>query len=211
MKVRVRPLGEDLIVEFNHQITAVSFTVDGGIRKIDHIVFAKVRRPEDIELKLFRYRSMLGEDRVMVFLTAVTPSTTCSVVLHDYVLVVETAGFENTFSICNGIVKSRLGAEHSTINIAVYVDRDLALPDLLELIQTVTYAKSAALIEWGVTCRGRPALGTTSDATLVACRELSSKRIFAGPLTDVGFKVIHAVYRATSSLLRRYLFRPLAP
>ncbi len=205
MRLSIRTFEEDLVVWFSSPVYALSYTIDGGFRRIRYVVFSHVDTVQDIELKVSKYRSILGKEHVMIFLTAVKPAFTCSIVFLDEVLVVETAGFENTFSIVKGKVKSRLNSSNGcTINILVFVDSTLSLPDLAELIQTVTYAKVASLLDYGVTCRGGFALGTTSDATLVACRELSQRRAFTGPITRVGSKVIYAVYRATTSLLRRY-------
>ncbi len=203
MNIEIKTLDEDLVIKFKNYIYALSSTVDGGFRKIRYIVFSHVKRHEDIELKVKTYKNRLGQES-MIFLTAVKPAVTNSITIIDEVLVVETAGFENIFTIRRGDVISRLEkTPSSTINISVYIDRELAPPDLVELIQTVTYAKSASLIEHEVKLEDNYALGTTSDAVLVACRDLSADRHYTGPVTHIGRKVISAVYKSTSNLLHR--------
>jgi iron complex transport system ATP-binding protein len=101
----------------------------------------------------------------------------------------------------------------STINIIVLVDGCLSEACMVNLIETITEAKSMALIDLDVRSKfsGEAASGTTTDAIVVACREKGEKIKYAGTGTKLGMLAGKIVREAIKESLRKQGFYPNRP
>jgi adenosylcobinamide hydrolase len=81
-----------------------------------------------------------------------------------------------------------------TINAVVFVPEPLSPAALVNMVVTVTEAKTQALSESGL-----PATGTASDAVCVACPAWGEAHPFGGPRSQWGARVARAVHRAVLS------------
>ncbi len=200
-----------LIVEFPSPVTALSSTLDGGLAHVRKVVFRQVSSncsKEDILQVLRRVHDEHG-DSVITFLTAAQIPDDVVVTMQDGVLCVVSAGFTNLFTIQNGEVISRLErlSHLSTINVLVYVNDELALQDMIDILTCIVLAKVSVFIDHDVVLCGNYAYGTTSDAYVVAVRELTTEFRFSGPYTGRGRSVIRLVYEALSKLLEQHGLR----
>lgn len=94
-----------------------------------------------------------------------------------------------------------------TINVMVFFSRPLTPAALVNAVQTVTEAKTAVLVEFGVTCpaTGGRATGTSTDAVMVAGGPGEGRaEIYAGPLTAAGYLAARGVRTGLSRALVRY-------
>ncbi|WP_338598667.1 adenosylcobinamide amidohydrolase [Sulfolobus tengchongensis] len=82
-----------------------------------------------------------------------------------------------------------------TINIAVFVNQELAINGLVDLIRTVTEAKAGALRDLGYNMTG-----TVSDALAVG--SYPGKNYFIGPGTELGSNIARAVRNTIVELLK---------
>ena len=100
-----------------------------------------------------------------------------------------------------------------TINVVVIVDADLAPEALVNLVMTVTEAKTMTLVQRGIrTSRGSAASGTSTDAVVVGCTggpagvsepwsATAATLRYAGPLTLVGHLAAECTREAISQSL----------
>ncbi|MBP1448490.1 MAG: adenosylcobinamide amidohydrolase [Thermoproteus sp.] len=93
--------------------------------------------------------------------------------------------------------EERAGARRraGTVNLLVVSRAGLSSKGLLDLFRTAAEAKAAALTALGI-CGGRPALGTTSDAILVAAPP--GRGDYAGYATELGAEAAWLVYEVLS-------------
>lgn len=82
-----------------------------------------------------------------------------------------------------------------TVNLLVVSRAGLSSKGLLDLFRTAAEAKAAALTALGI-CGGRPALGTTSDAILVAAPP--GRGDYAGYATELGAEAAGLIYEVLS-------------
>ncbi|WP_394845591.1 adenosylcobinamide amidohydrolase [Pendulispora brunnea] len=100
-----------------------------------------------------------------------------------------------------------LACRIGTINTMVYIDTPLTDEALLEASAIATEAKCAAVLEAGVRSRisGRPATGTGTDCTVVACARSNARGApYAGKHTAIGSVVGGAVESAIAEGVRRW-------
>lgn len=200
-----------IVVEFREPVTALSSTLDGGFKKINKIIFQQVPaecRKEDIFKILRKIHEEHGEN-IVTFLTAARIPNDVMITFRDNVLCVVSAGFTNLFTIQNGEVISRLEKlrAQSTINVLVFVNEELSIQDMVDILTCIVLAKVSAFIDHDVILCGGYAYGTTSDAYVVAVREICKEFKFSGPYTGRGRSIIKIVYETLSKLLDQQGFR----
>ncbi|WP_050525887.1 adenosylcobinamide amidohydrolase [Pseudorhodobacter aquimaris] len=89
----------------------------------------------------------------------------------------------------------RPNSEWGTINIALRLDCGLTQSALIEALSIATQARTAAIIDAGVTLPTGRATGTGTDCIAVAAP--AGPALYAGLHTDIGEALGAAVYRAT--------------
>jgi iron complex transport system ATP-binding protein len=94
----------------------------------------------------------------------------------------------------------------STINTIVVVDAAPEPAALVNLVATITEAKTLALAEAGVRAAdGRPASGTSTDAVVVAATGRGPGARFGGPLSEMGALVARVAKRSLEAGIRRWV------
>jgi adenosylcobinamide hydrolase len=94
----------------------------------------------------------------------------------------------------------------STINTILLVDADPEPAALVNLVITVTEAKTLALAEAGVRAPdGAPASGTSTDAVVVAATGRGARCRFGGPVSDLGWVAASATRTSVTSGIRRWI------
>ncbi len=188
-----------LIVEFPSKTKAVSSTVlGGGFRELTHTVFHRVG--EDFnDPNPRRYATRLVEDlglpldTTAVFLTAVDVVNEYRVARDEDVgvEVVATIGFKPTT--CIGEAQGRAP---STINILVFTSKSLSVNALVDLVMTVSSAKTLALVDLALSCKTDPgrAYATATDAVVVASPIGLGEEEYGGPATSIGSVTAKLVY-----------------
>lgn len=96
---------------------------------------------------------------------------------------------------------ARLG----TINLLVHVGASLSEAARLEALSVATEARTAAIMDLGLTRNGRVVTGTGTDCIVVASPRLCPEIPFAGLHTDVGASLGRAVYDAVKKGGNRWL------
>jgi adenosylcobinamide hydrolase len=95
----------------------------------------------------------------------------------------------------------------ATINTIVVIDADAPAAALLNVMMTVTEAKTLALVEAGVrAAEDRVATGTSTDAVVVAVTGRGPAQPFGGPVSMLGWTAA----QAAGAALRRGIARWLA-
>jgi adenosylcobinamide hydrolase len=83
----------------------------------------------------------------------------------------------------------RVGTTPGTINLVCFVEERLSDAALVNVVATITEAKTQALSD-----RGVPGTGTASDAICVLCPSAGSEDIFGGPRSYWGARLAAASY-----------------
>ena len=118
-------------------------------------------------------------------------------------LAVVTIGLSNPASAGRSPVAAWLT---STINTIVLIDAAPEPAALVNLVMTVTEAKTMALAEAGVRTReGDLATGTSSDAVVVAATGRGEQHQFGGPVSELGWAAARATRRALTAGIDRWL------
>ncbi len=122
------------------------------------------------------------------------------------VLVLVSVGLGNP--VAAGISRRAVAVPSSTINTIVVVDALASPAALVNLIITVTEAKTAVLRDTGVRCSdGSPASGTSTDAVVVAGSGRGLPCEFGGPISDLGALTARAARRALARGVEAWLER----
>ncbi|MEM0186122.1 MAG: adenosylcobinamide amidohydrolase [Thermoproteus sp.] len=162
------------------RLTALGNVVFGGdFAEIEYVVFKQVDKYiEDFESYAYSLLEGLGLlGKAAVFFTAID-LVNIRRVEGTQVTIYATVGLSNPA--CIGDVAPARGG---TINLLVVSKRALSRRGLLDLFRTAAEAKAAVLTSRRL-CGGRPALGTTSDAILVAAPPGDVH--YAGLATEIG-------------------------
>ncbi len=201
MEVDLKVKNGNLVLTLPVEAKALSTTIYGGGFKsnLRHVVFHSV--PSDFnEDPLERSRKVvedlnLNPECSAVFLTAVKVKEMHVVVKGETTgakcYVAATIGLGNPVSCSHGS-----NGKASTINIFVAVDRDLSDNGLVELVKTVTEAKVSAIHDVDLRCNLTYAIGTSTDALIVASLRKPSTEIYTGQLTSIGNLVSRLVYKS---------------
>lgn len=202
MDIDLEIKGNDLVVTLPWEAKALSTTVYGGGFKnnLKYVVFHHV--PHDFnadpinECKHVLEDLGLNMNQSSIFLTAVS-------IPESYVAVKDgvddvscfttvTVGLSNPVSIaCSSLDKGI-----STINILVVVDCDVSDNGLVELVKTVTESKVSAVHDLDLRCGLSYAIGTSTDALIVASLRKPPTKIYTGQITSVGSLVSRLVHEA---------------
>ena len=119
-------------------------------------------------------------------LTAVPMRHLC-ILQYDFITVFVTAG-----------IREDEAEPHGTVNLIACSSEGFSDGALLEVILTVTTAKTAALQAMGC-----PVPGTPTDAVIAACEGEVTHR-YAGTLTPAGKRLYHAAFHGVQEALRRF-------
>ncbi len=169
-------------------------------RVADSIVFKKV--PKDFKccdvggLKSYYegLRSSIGLEKAIVFLTAANIKRHLYRELPDGSTVIATVGLEPP--VCPG---SSVDRYSSTVNIVVLANAALSESGLVDLLRTVSEAKTLAMAELLLRCKFRSP-GTVSDAIAVGRpARFEGLEHFSGMATSIGGPIALEVYRGLTS------------
>ncbi|WP_299088404.1 adenosylcobinamide amidohydrolase [uncultured Metabacillus sp.] len=121
------------------------------------------------------------------------------------ILAVLTAGVGNAVDI-TAKQPVDLGFSIGTINIMVFIDAHLTDGALVNAVQSVTEAKTKALIDLKIKDpnSGTLASGTSTDITLVAATQNGEPTPYAGSGTVIGKAIGRTVYKAMIEALQKY-------
>jgi iron complex transport system ATP-binding protein len=174
-----------------------SAVVGGGFYRARDIVNMHVddtphgTSPED---ELAAYAARLGIDAPFVGVMTAAKTKYAQVAADSRdgltVAVVVSAGLSNTTSagVSDPVVDVSGTGSPGTINTIVLVDGQLTPAALVNVVITVTEAKTMVLSEWQVrTADGEAASGTSTDSVVVAATGRGPALSYAGPATTVGW------------------------
>jgi adenosylcobinamide amidohydrolase len=204
-----------LLVSFGGRVRACSWAiVGGGFARARHVAWievqdAELRPPVDPRvLACERLRAEGLEGDVIGLLTSRRVATFEECAMEDGEVVaraVATVGLGNALRAGDPAgVAGRIG----TINLLVHVSAPLTDEAILEASAIATEAKTAAVLEAQITSRrtGRPATGTGTDCTVLACTPAPGRReVYAGKHTRTGALVGAAAHRVVRAGVRRWL------
>jgi adenosylcobinamide amidohydrolase len=212
----VNQSGRWLIASFSSPVRACSWAiVRGGLVDADHVAWLEVRdeelRPpvDAVDLLRDRLRERSLENAVGL-LTSRRVSTYRDVTRESAGIsarCIATVGLGNALRAGDPPgVTGRIG----TINLLLYINAPLTDLALLEASAIVTEAKAAAVLEAGISSRrsNRPATGTGTDCTVVACQlpqPRSRGASYAGKHTSIGSLVGDASLQAVGDGISAWL------
>ncbi len=214
MNIKLEVVDRDLIVTLPAEAKALSMTVHGGgfKRNLKYVVFHEV--PHDFnnnpkeECKSVLKKLNLDPNKSAVFLTAVRVSEMYVSIEGAYegvkCSVTATVGLNNPVSIPPNSISSL----PSTINILAIVDKDVPFSGLVELVKVVADARASALHDVDLRCNLKYAIGTSTDAFIVASLGYKPTQPYTGPATPVGKLVSQLVYRAVMEGAEKAGFSP---
>jgi iron complex transport system ATP-binding protein len=206
-----------LALEFKNKYQSLSSAVlNGGFRKVKAIVNYQV--DEDFSSKnpkSFLRKALINFPKPMVgLMTAadITKFSLKSFIQRNFsICAIVTAGISNASSIGENVYPPSL----NTINIIVLIDAQLSKSGMVNLIETVTEAKSMALIDLDVRSKfsGGLASGTTTDAIAIACTGKGETMNYAGAGTELGMVTGKIIREAVKEAIQKqhsfYSNRPL--
>ncbi|WP_291765534.1 adenosylcobinamide amidohydrolase [Caldivirga sp. UBA161] len=202
---QVKAANGDLVVTLSSTAVSLSSTVDGGLRHgvryiIHHHVPGNFNTDPILEVRRIHEALSINSNEAITFLTATELPRNHVIVEEDTyglkVAVSLTIGLSNPYRIEDGNVIS-LMRNPSTVNIAVIINANLTQPALVDAVALIAETKHEALSR----LTNGKIHGTTSDAIAVLSLSSGELKPYAGPATDVGKAISHAVYNA---LIRAY-------
>jgi iron complex transport system ATP-binding protein len=202
---------EAVVVTADRELTVVSSAFAGGgftrARALVNLHVAKDFACEGAEAALgaFVARHGLPSPWVGFLTSAWTEKAETAAAAADGLaaLVVATVGLGNGSA---AGLSGRAAPVSGTINTLVVVDADPEPAAMVNLVITVTEAKTAALLEAGFTSlEGHPGTGTSTDAVAVAATGRGRRCRFGGPVSDLGWVVARAARSALGAGVRRWL------
>lgn len=202
---------EGVVVRADEPLTVLSSAVVGGgfgrVRAIMNVHVPRSFRCEDSETVLAEYARRRGLDPPWVgLLTAAwtekaeLASETCGSLTA---VAIATVGLSNVVGAGRG---RPVAWVPSTINTIVVVDAAPEPAALVNLVATITEAKTLALAEAGVrSADGGLASGTSTDAVVVAATGRGPGARFGGPLSELGALVARVAKRSLEAGIRRWV------
>lgn len=194
-----------------------SAVVGGGFYRARDIVNMHVddtphgTSPED---ELAAYAARLGIDAPFVGVMTAAKTKYAQVAADSRdgltVAVVVSAGLSNTTSagVSDPVVDVSGTGSPGTINTIVLVDGQLTPAALVNVVITVTEAKTMVLSEWQVrTADGEAASGTSTDSVVVAATGRGPALSYAGPATTVGWLAARTTRQAIEQICAAKLAR----
>jgi iron complex transport system ATP-binding protein len=202
---------EGVAVRADEPLTVLSSAVVGGgfgmVRVIMNVHVPRSFRCEDSETVLAEYarRRGLAPPWVGLLTAAWTEkaelaSETCGSLTA---VVIATVGLSNVVGAGRGLP---IAWAPSTINTIVVVDAAPEPAALVNLVATMTEAKTLALAEAGVRAAdGGLASGTSTDAVVIAATGRGPGARFGGPLSELGVLVARVAKRSLEAGIRRWV------
>jgi iron complex transport system ATP-binding protein len=194
-----------------------SAVVGGGFYRARDIVNMHVddmphgTSPED---ELAAYAARLGIDAPFVGVMTAAKTQYAQVAADSRdgltVAVVVSVGLSNTTSagVSDPVVDVSGTRSPGTINTIVLVDGQLTPAALVNVVITVTEAKTMVLSEWQVrTADGEAASGTSTDSVVVAATGRGPALSYAGPATTVGWLAARTTRQAIEQICAAKLAR----
>jgi adenosylcobinamide hydrolase len=194
-----------------------SAVVGGGFYRARDIVNMHVddmphgTSPED---ELAAYAARLGIDAPFVGVMTAAKTQYAQVAADSRdgltVAVVVSVGLSNTTSagVSDPVVDVSGTGSPGTINTIVLVDGQLTPAALVNVVITVTEAKTMVLSEWQVrTADGEAASGTSTDSVVVAATGRGPALSYAGPATTVGWLAARTTRQAIEQICAAKLAR----
>jgi len=187
-------LRELLIVRLNHPFKVLSSAVlNGGLTYADAIVNVNVPKDYDHRdpkgyIATVCLKKGLNPEKTVGLMTAVDMSNTSFKIgaCKDLkIAVVITAGTSNAVAAGDRYSQQTL---LNTVNIIALVDGVLSDSCLVELVKTITEAKTLAFRELDIRSKisRKPATGTSTDSIVIAVSQQGSFCEFAGTATPLG-------------------------
>jgi len=194
---------DTLVIDLNSPVRSLGTTVyGGGLGYIGSVIFKRVDKcfsnpsPQAYAGEIAR---SLGRESSAVFLTASDVSQYIYSEAEDSGVSVEgiaTIGLTHPACIGGEPESRAIG----TINIFILTSEGLSDIGLADLLRTVSEAKAGYLSILGLSCRGLPAVGTVSDATLVASPGGSTDYAGLGTLVgQLASRVLRNIFRSHMS------------
>ncbi|MHA1380032.1 MAG: alpha-ribazole phosphatase CobZ [Candidatus Helarchaeota archaeon] len=172
-----------------------SAVLNGGIAKSKYIINHYVDKNYDHknpEVFLLSSTKKIGLDETSVGLMTAVKMKNC--VVENYnsekfqITTIVTGGTTNSIQVGQNIEKNPIKA--GTINIIVIINGNLSPSAVVTMVQVITEAKMAALLDIDVRSRyGGYATGTTTDSVLVAWTEFGKDIKYSGTATEIGREV----------------------
>ncbi|HWQ16205.1 MAG TPA: adenosylcobinamide amidohydrolase [Sulfolobales archaeon] len=206
MLLRPRMVDRDtLVVDLAEPLRSLGTTVyGGGFRSIESVIFKHVDECMGDPISYAQgVAERLGRPASAVFLTAANVGEYIYATRSNKNLVVEaiaTIGLTHPACIGSEREERELGGV-GTINIFLAINAGLSDIGLIDLFRSVSEAKAGLIALLGLSCGGSVAVGTVSDATVVASREGLER--YAGLGTEVG----HLAAMAILEILRSHMGR----
>ena len=204
--------GRNIIITLSEEATALTSTVDGGLRNgIKYVIHHQVPKNfmEDPIKEVTRtHRELaINSDEAITFLTATELPR--NHVIHGEIIngieveVSITMGLTNPYRIDGDNVITN-GAGESTINMAIIIGRPLTVQAMIDAITLAAQVKALTLA--GLT--GGAMHGTTSDAIAIVTPSNGHKEPYAGPAIAIGRAIVHAVHNALVRMYETYRAGP---
>jgi len=180
---------DTLVVDLAEPLRSLGTTVyGGGLGSIESVIFKHI---DECIIDPVSYAQgvaeSLGKPESAVFLTAANVGEYIYVARSSKNLVVEaisTIGLTHPACIDSDVEERELESI-GTINIFLAVNSGLSDVGLIDLFRSVSEAKAGLIALLGLSCKGSVAVGTVSDATVVASRR--GLESYAGLGTKVGY------------------------
>jgi adenosylcobinamide amidohydrolase len=190
----------DVVIELSSAASMLSSTVDGGLRYgvrfiIHHHVPKDFNADSATEVKVTHIRLGINSNEVVTFLTAAELPK--SHVIHNEqhgdidITVSVTMGLSNPYRI-DGPRIIEMWRGPSTVNIAIIVNRPLAVTAMVDAIALSAEAKHETLSSLS----GGRLHGTTSDALAIVSLGEGEPEPYAGPATRVGKAIVSSINNA---------------
>ncbi|MEO0618394.1 MAG: adenosylcobinamide amidohydrolase [Pseudomonadota bacterium] len=193
-----------LALDLGQPMQVLSWAINNpGFVTTDRIVWREVRNadlPQELDVHAWFQGelSRCGEENSVAFLTSRNLErfqTSKAIVDGISAFVVATVGLSNAERV--GSRRLKPPNSHGTINVAAVVNAELSPTGLLEAQSSVVQARTAAVVDTGVTVPTGRATGTGTDCVAVASPVGETN--YAGLHTVIGEALGRAVYRAVQA------------
>jgi adenosylcobinamide amidohydrolase len=208
--VEVINVDGDVILKLGTSHRALSSTVDGGIRNnIMYVIHHKVPKNfnEDPyrEITKVHRKYAINSNNAITFLTATELPKNHTIhreISNDIeTLVSITIGLSNPYRINQGNIEFQESINTSTINIAVIINKPLSIQAMIDIITLTAQTKTITLIE----LTDNKIHGTTSDAIAILTPADGKPIPYAGPATEIGKALVHAIHNALVKIYNTYI------
>lgn len=205
-KITVEQDSEAIVLRSAQPLQVLSSAVvGGGLTQTQAIINRHVNKNyvcDDPIQDLHDFAAERGIEQFVGLLTAVWMHQARSITLRNAditVCSIITAGVSNAAAA--GLTQPQ-SFHAGTINMIVLVDGQLGAAAMVNAIKTITEAKTAILMQRGITTSdGYPATGTSTDSVVLACTGRGDELIYGGPVTKVGYLIGRCVRNCLEAAL----------